>query len=71
MGEASTTATSPERGSLTCGGRPNGSRRSSRGRPSGRTSPAYPDFTVHTLAAHIDWGLRLFHAIVIAAATSR
>jgi uncharacterized protein (TIGR03083 family) len=26
--------------------------------------PAYPDFTVHSLAAHIGRGLRLFHAIV-------
>src|ERR1700691_727645 len=25
--------------------------------------PAYPDFTVHSLAAHIGRGLRLFHAI--------
>jgi Mycothiol maleylpyruvate isomerase N-terminal domain len=25
--------------------------------------PAYPDFTVHRLAAHIGRGLRLFHAI--------
>jgi uncharacterized protein (TIGR03083 family) len=25
--------------------------------------PAYPDFTVHSLAAHIGHGLRLFHAI--------
>jgi uncharacterized protein (TIGR03083 family) len=27
--------------------------------------PAYPDFTVHSLAAHIGRGLRLFQAIVI------
>jgi uncharacterized protein (TIGR03083 family) len=26
--------------------------------------PAYPDYTVHSLAAHIGRGLRLFHAIV-------
>ena len=28
--------------------------------------PAYPDFTVHSLAAHIGRGLRLFHAIAAA-----
>ena len=27
--------------------------------------PAYPDFTVHSLAAHIGRGLRLFHAIAV------
>jgi uncharacterized protein (TIGR03083 family) len=27
--------------------------------------PAYPDFTVHSLAAHIGGGLRLFHAIAV------
>jgi uncharacterized protein (TIGR03083 family) len=27
--------------------------------------PAYPDFTVHSLAAHIGRGLRLFHAAIV------
>jgi uncharacterized protein (TIGR03083 family) len=64
MGETSTTATSPEPWLAHLRREAERFAEVVARSPLRAHVPAYPDFTVHTLAAHIGRGLRLFHAIV-------